>query len=68
MRVRAMCAVRRPSGEPFQRVEPVGRRKLSDGINPGVEIERGKAGRNLANFGDAQADFASHLGQWVDRH
>src|SRR5881275_1920754 len=53
--------LRRMSGKALQRGQTIDRGHLADRIHPRMEIERGKPEAALADLGNAQPHFASHL-------
>ena len=60
--------LRRMTGEALQRREAVDRGELADRVHPRVEVERREAWSALADLGNAQPHFISHLCERVRRH
>src|SRR5438270_6433084 len=60
--------LRRMPRKALQRGETIGRGQLANGIHPRMEIERGKPEAALADLGNAQPHFTSHLCQRVLSH
>ena len=51
------CALRRISRQAFERAQTMLDRELTNGVHPGMEVERRQAHAPIADLGDAQPDL-----------